>query len=230
MNAVEPHIFQPEKLSQYKNSESILCIDGNYIYYDPDKLRKDIKRCLLVARGNAGNIDGSNKLIQIIRKFYNYDIYIIEYPGFGAMPGNPTIKGCIETVLYWLEKLKTKYDTIDCFGLSLGGGIITECLFQSKIAINQLYLMSSFTRFLDAVKTVNIIGYGILKTFINESNILRTIDHLKDINIEELIILHSKNDSVIPYNHANELYERALNDNINVMFIELKGDHNNPML
>lgn len=236
MQIIENFFFEPIKCTSY-NNKKIIKIDNNYIYFDSISTDKkyDLSRCLLVARDNYGNLQQpqTRKQLDFLREIYpEYDIYMCEYPGFGAMGNSTSIEGSINILFYWLQKLKSRYTNIDCLGIGLGAGILVEMLYKNRLFVSDLYIMSSFTKFIDAVKNASECGYGFLKTIPKYNDMFNTIDHVSQLNIERVFIIHSKVDTIIPYSHALELHAKIISDGkvAQVEFIEIDGDHKSPKI
>jgi len=226
---IDRFFFNPLRCKEYSQSPNIKYIDKRYCYVDKGT---DSSKVLLVARGNEGNINNSEKLVSFIRNFYHYDIFVIEYPGFGKMPGKTNINNCVECLYEWHRYLRTCYSSIDVYGLSIGSGIVLKFVRQYKIVPNILILHSPFSSFLKVIHHVRPMMGCILDMFINDDTYLCNQKEIQKIECENLYILHSKEDEVIPVDHALELEKIAMeNKRIRGLnFIEIFGPHNNPTI
>jgi hypothetical protein len=193
---------------------------------------KKTNRCILISHGNAGNITNRDSLIEKMNN-YDGDIYLYEYPGFGHLENlSLSVKNCIDEHIYWINILSKKYDKIDLYGESIGGGIVTETIknLDSDLSgkIDKIYLQSTFTSIADVIKKSNTFLYYLYKGLLKDD--LNTFENLSHLNFKnkEIIILHSKIDEIIPFSYAEQNYQICLNNNLNVKFIEIRGTHNNP--
>lgn len=191
-------------------------------------------RCLLISHGNAGNVFSREYLLE---KLKNYDgtIYCYEYPGFGSLDKqNISVKNCVKEHIYWIKQLSKKYDKIDLYGESIGGGIVIKTItkLESKLnnKIDNIYLQSTFTSISNVIKDLNILIYYMYKALLKDDlNTLSNLSHSNFIN-KYIHILHSKDDEIIPYSHSQKNYEKCLELKLNVKFIEIQGGHNNAIL
>lgn len=211
----------------------------NYqIINNPTNNLKLNKSCLLISHGNAGNISNRDYLLEILNS-YDGDIYCYEYPGFGKCEGSVSIASCITEHIYWLERLSQKYPKIDLWGESIGGGIIVEtlCKLDEKKnesiikKINRIYLQSTFSSIYNVIKTLNpnlAMGYYILG--FDDLEVAKSLSHSEyksKFKNNEIIIMHSITDEIIPFSEAEILYNTCAQNKLNVKIIEIKGDHNN---
>jgi esterase/lipase len=223
----------------------IININNEHIIMTNNKSRnlyhiKANKRCLLISHGNAGNITNRDYLFEKLEK-YDGDIYCYEYPGFGKCIGSISIENCIKEHIYWINTLSEKYDKIDLWGESIGGGIVIETLLKlNEIKykhlidkIGKIYLQSTFSSIYNIIKSLNpnLAKFYYLFMFddLETSNNLCSKNYLSNFKSNELIILHSKNDEIIPFNESQINYNKCIENKINVKFIEIKGTHNNPI-
>jgi esterase/lipase len=232
--------FYPSSYIAPTNNKIVVINDIYYALTNATKLQTN-KPCLLISHGNAGNITSRDILIDKLNN-YDGDIYCYEYPGFGNCPGSITITNCVDTHIFWLERLLQKYPKVDLWGESIGGGIIIETLCRLDVnvhkniinKINKIYLQSTFSSIYNVIKTINpyLSKLYYLLTFddLNNSDNLCHEDFISKFLNNEIIILHSKSDDIIPYSEAMINYKKCKENKLNVRFIEIKGTHNNIIL
>jgi len=186
-------------------------------------LAKNLEFTILFCHGNGGNIMHRLDSINI---FYNLGLncFIFDYRGYGTSQGRPSEKGTYldATAAYkWLtEKKKVSPDNIIVFGRSLGGSIATHL--ASKVAIRTLVIESTFTSYADMGR--KFYPYMPVRQFARFS--YRTIDYIKDVHCPVMII-HSRNDEIVPFEFGLDLYEAA---NEPKEFVEIHGSHNDGFL
>jgi esterase/lipase len=217
-------------------SNKYYAITNNNTY----RLKSD-KPCLVVSHGNAGNITNRDYLLEKLDS-NDGDIYCYEYPGFGQCPGNISISNCVDTHIFWLDKLSQKYPRIDLWGESIGGGIVIETLCRlnkkshSNIInkIGKIYLQSTFSSIYNVVKSINptLSNFYYLLMFddLEVEKSLGHEDYISKFKDNEIIILHSKSDELIPFKEAEINYKKCMENKLNVRLIEIKGTHNNIIL
>lgn len=205
------------------------------------KLKTD-RPCLLISHGNAGNITNRDYLLEKISSYNECDIYCYEYPGFGQCPGSISISNCVDTHIFWLDYLSKKYPKVDLWGESIGGAIVVETLCRlnqkshSNIInrIGKIYLQSTFSSIYNVIKSINptLSNFYFLLMFddLETAKNLSHEDYISKFKDNEIIILHSKNDEIIPFKEAEINYKQCIKKNLNVKLIEIKGTHNNIIL
>ena len=184
---------------------------------------KNAEFTVLFCHGNGGNIMHRLDSINI---FYNLGLscFIFDYRGYGSSEGKPTEEGTyldIMAAYKWLtEEKKISPDDIIIFGRSLGGSIAAQL--AAKAEVKSLIIESGFTSYVDIGK--KFYPYMPVRWFARFS--YRTIDYLRDVRCPVMII-HSRNDDVVPFEFGLELYEAA---NEPKEFIEIFGSHNDGFL
>jgi len=184
---------------------------------------KDSQFTILFCHGNGGNI--SHRL-DSINVFHNLGLscFIFDYRGFGNSEGRPSEKGTyldVRAAYNWLTgKKNIAADKIIVFGRSLGGSIGAQL--ATKVRPGGLVLESSFTSYVDMGR--RFYPYMPVRWFARFS--YRTIDYIKEIHCPVLMI-HSRNDEVVPFEFGLELYETA---NEPKEFVEIFGSHNDGFL
>ncbi len=219
--------FQDIKNNKYK----IMNIDNHYALTNKSDNLKE--RCMIISHGNAGNISYRDNLLDSLKDF-NGDIYCYEYKGFGLCNGKVSIKGCIDEHVFWLEELSNKYEKIDLWGESIGGGILTEtiCLLDNQNILDKIdtiYFQSTFSSLKNVIYKINI-AYGVIYSLLGLDD-LNTFNNLTNYKFKnkKIKILHSKNDEMIPFDEALNNYVLAKINKLDIQLIEIGGNHNNPI-
>lgn len=191
--------------------------------------RKGIKnhKVLIISHGNSGSFLDRGYVIDKLEK-YTGDIYLFEYPGFSGIPGKTNIKNCVNELLFWIKYLKPKYQKIDLFGESIGGGIVIETCYKYEIDyINKIYLQSTFTSMENVIKNLNYGLYLLYKFMLLDD--LNNAKNLRNIQCDKYVIIHSPDDKLIKYNQALENCEILKRLDKKVKFIEGSGIHGNTL-
>ncbi len=178
---------------------------------------------VLFCHGNGGNIMHRLDSINI---FYNLGLscFIFDYRGYGSSEGKPNEEGTYLDVMaayQWLtEEKKISPEDIIIFGRSLGGSIAAQL--ARKVEARSLIIESGFTSYVDIGR--KFYPYMPVRWFARFS--YKTIDYLSDVRCPVMII-HSRNDDVVPFEFGLELYEAA---NEPKEFVEIFGSHNDGFL
>jgi hypothetical protein len=226
--------FSPDNIYEKVEKNKIIKIDNSYAITN---LKSKPKRnCLLLSHGNAGNITQYDQIIADLEKQYDGDIYCYEYPGYAFKKGIACINNAVKENIKWLNILNSSYEQIDLWGFSIGGGIMIETL--SRLAnltkyieinnkIKNIYIHGSFSD----IKNVIYHRNKYLGDFYSfcDFNDLNTKNNLYSnvFKNKKIIILHSKDDEIVPYNESLINFNICKKLFIDTIFIQIKGTHNN---
>ena len=184
---------------------------------------KDAKLTLMFCHGNGGNM---MHRLDSINLFYNLGLncLIFDYRGYGQSEGYPSEQGTYRDVaaaFKWLTEVKkTPSDEIILFGRSLGGSIAARL--ASKVKVRGLVIESCFTSYADMGS--KLYPYMPVRWFAQFK--YDTIGRLKKVRCPVMII-HSRNDEMVPFEFGLELYDAA---NEPKEFVEIFGSHNDGFL
>jgi fermentation-respiration switch protein FrsA (DUF1100 family) len=174
---------------------------------------------ILFCHGNAGNISHRLESIQIFHRL-GLAVFIFDYRGYGRSEGEPSESGTYKDAeaawQYLVEERKVGPDRIVIFGRSLGGAV-AAWLAQSRTP-GALILESTFTSVPDiAAKLYPYLPVRLLLRFKYD-----TAGYLDKVSCPVLIV-HSREDEIMPFGHGQRLFERAMEPK---KFLEISGSHN----
>ncbi len=185
---------------------------------------KDAQFTILFCHGNGGNIAYTLDSINIFNEL-GFNCLIFDYRGYGTSQGKPTEEGTYidaQTAYDWLIKeKKLKPEDIIIFGWSLGGSIAAHL--ASNVEAKGLIIESCFTSYADIGR--KFYPYMPVRLFARYG--FKTSNYLKQVNCPVLII-HSRNDEIVPFEFGLRLYEEAANEPKE--FLEIFGSHNDGFL
>lgn len=211
--------IQVEKIEEYyiksgkKNIHSLLFKNSNSNYL------------VIYCHGNSGNIIEFNHGLDVLYKFGS--IVFFDYRGYGKSEGYPSEKGLYKDVYnvwkFYVEQLKYNPKNIILWGMSLGcsvslwlGQYIIKN-FSNKYYPKLIIAQSGFYNLEEISKTIFRFAPYLLVYKFNNNQYIKNIDGKIPI-----ILLHSKKDEMIEYNHSIKL----LQDKKNCHFCEIRGSHN----
>lgn len=178
---------------------------------------------VLFFHGNAGNISHRLEKMAIFRDL-GVDTFIIDYRGFGRSEGQPNEEGTYRDAQaayeYLTQQRKLKPPSIVVYGESLGSAIATDL--ASKVPVGGFVLEEGFTSTADVGQEM----FPFFPIHWLVRNKYDTIGKLPGIHIP-LLILHSRDDKLIGFNHGQRLFAAA---NDPKQFVELRGGHNDAFL
>src|SRR3989338_500216 len=174
---------------------------------------------LLYLHGNGGNI---GHRVDIIRTFHSlgFGVLIFDYRGYGRSTGKPSEEGTYRDALaawnYLTQERRIPAQHIVLFGESLGGSI--AAWLAERHPPRALMIYAAFTSVPDMAKVL----YPFLPTGLIARYRYDTRAALARVH-SPLLILHSTEDEIIPYSHAQELLTIAPEPK---KLVSLRGGHN----
>jgi len=186
---------------------------------------------ILFLHGNAENISTHFATIAWLTQ-YGYDCYIFDYRGYGMSEGIPEINGIIRDVnamISYVESHTANQDQFIVMGQSLGGAFAINALAHSKSKqrISAVITIGAFSDYRQITRDVLsgswltwILQWPVSLMINNSYSPLKSVSSVSPV---PLLIMHSRNDRTIGYDHALSLYDSAKQPK---RLIEIKGDHN----
>ena len=173
---------------------------------------------IVFSHGNAGNITHRQDLYQTWLNL-GFNLLAYDYKGYGKSTGRPSESGTYEdlrAVVKWALENGWKKERILLLGKSLGGGVASEIAKENEVA--GLLLHSTFTSIPDVgAELFPFLPVRLISTIQHD-----TASKLTSIQIP-VLILHSREDSLIRFHHAQRNFEIA---HAPKMLREITGDHN----
>ncbi|MGB5750539.1 MAG: alpha/beta hydrolase [Desulfobacterales bacterium] len=130
-------------------------------------------------------------------------LMLVEYPGYGRSSGYPSEESITQTFVTAYDRLTSREDVdptrIVFFGRSLGGGAV--CALARHKPSAALILMSTFTSAKSFAKKFLVPPFLVRDPFDN----LEVVKNYPN----PMLIIHGKNDTLIPYSHGKALHAAA---------------------
>ncbi len=154
-----------------------------------------------------------------------FQVYMIEYRGFGKSIGKATHKNVLkdaENALINLVKNKLKTGTkVILLGQSYGGQIAINLTSHNQGKISALITEGTFTSFnKEVVYSVPFVLKPFLAVFTKSP--YKSNNLIKKIQGVPVLIIHSRDDTVVPFSMGQELFSNA---NSPKYFWEIQGEH-----
>ena len=173
---------------------------------------------VLLFHGNTGNIADCIGSIAIFQSL-GYHTFLFDYRGYGRSEGHPDENGTYRDAeaawTYLLSQRGFAPRDIILLGRSLGAAIATWLTTRHRPGA--LIIESTFTSIPDiAAHTFRLYPSRLMSRFN-----YNTLDNIRQTRCPVLVV-HGKDDPVIPYHHGRRLYEQAPEPK---SFLDIMGSH-----
>ncbi len=175
-------------------------------------------RVVLFFHGNTGNI---SDCIDSLKMFHQLGLstFIFDYRGYGRSQGKPSEQGTYDDAEaawnYLLRDRGTKPEEIIVLGRSLGAAIASAQ--AARHMPGALVIESTFTSAPElAAEMFRIFPARLMSRY--QYNVRENVTNIHC----PILVVHSRDDEVIPFHHGLQLYEAA---NEPKHFLEISGEH-----
>ena len=172
------------------------------------------QKTILFLHGNAGNLAGRYDWAAALSTL-PANVLLLDYRGYGRSTGKPTEEGIYVDARVSYDYLRKERiaepKDIVVYGKSLGGA--AACELATQVEIGALILQSTFSSAKEMAKLM----FGFLPVHYFVSTKFANNEKIKSIKVPKLI-MHSKDDEIIPVSMAEELYENSPEPKVKVFF------------
>ncbi len=212
-----PFLFPRLAMPHHRDSPSIYGVKGapvDFIQSNGNKLcawyfrLAEAKETMLVSHGNLGNMKTHSYLTEGLLKA-GFSVFIYDYSGYGASTGLPnlhTLSADAQAAYDYLVTVeKLVPENIVLYGESIGAAVAAH-LATTREA-RALICQSGFAS-LRQIACETMPFLHLYPELLFPCRALDTSNSLANVNIP-LLIMHGEKDSVIPFRHAEQLFELA---------------------
>lgn len=166
------------------------------------------KATVFVLRGDGGNLASSEVFVRPFVQ-HGYAVFIFDYPGFGKSDGRPTHRSVLlaadAALAHMLARPDVRRGKVLVAGFSLGGQLAIVLTAMRQGEVDALLVEATFTSHEDiAAHASRMSLMARMAIYVPYS----AKESIASITIPKLVI-HSRQDRVIPYAMGVELYQRA---------------------
>lgn len=183
---------------------------------------KEAKYTILFFHGNGGNLSHRLDKIKIFHDL-GLNIFIIDYRGYGKSEGAPSEAGLYldakAAYSYLTDNVNIIPSSIILYGESLGGAVALEL--ATKVTAEAVITEEAFSSMRGIAKDM----YPFIPSFL-VSDRFNSVSRIEKVDIPKLII-HSKNDEMIPFSNAQTLYNKAKDPKV---LAAISGSHNDAFI
>ncbi len=199
--------------------EEMLPVDGEATHLWYIKTEGERRGVVLFSHGNAGNIAGRLETADLLRDL-GLDVVLYDYGGYGKSTGRPSEARCYDDArAVWKYLTDTRGiapSEIILSGRSLGAG--PTCQLATEVQAAAVIIESAFLSVAKRAQEM----YPIFPVALLIRHRFDNGRKIQDIK-SPVLLVHSQQDEIIPYDHGRALYERA---NEPKEWLEIQGGHN----
>jgi len=159
---------------------------------------------VLYSHGNAEDIGASHQTMRKLSKQVGVNLLCYDYSGYGLSTGTVSEENCyldIDAAYNFLtEKERVSEGKIILFGRSIGTGPTTH-LASKKPNVAGLILQSPIC---SVIRTV----FGNFGAALQFMDIFKNITKLKPIDNYPVLVIHGKQDKVVPFDSGKQIYKK----------------------
>ncbi len=213
-----PLLFHPWKLADEPVAPPLCGIAGENVYFPSGNGKllngwyyrnPNARYTILFSHGNGGNVSVRTDLVQLLLQTGS-SVLIYDYEGYGESVGLPSVEGICQDGVgaykYLTNMAGVPSDTIVLYGESLGAGV--SAYLTTKFECKALILQSGFA----SLKKIACEIFPLLKIYPDWLYPAPALDTASILSRKHppLLVLHGTKDALIPYSHAQFLFDRAV--------------------
>ena len=226
------HLQTPDMLELEYEDVFITSADGTTVHGWWLQAKAPARGTIYFLHGNAENISTHIRNIAWLPE-HGYQVFLIDYRGFGLSEGKSTLPGALQDIRTGFEYILARNDTHDkplyLLGQSLGASMgiyfaATDPL--AKAYLNAVISDAAFPRYSEMARYVSgqswltwPLQYPVSWSIIRGYD---PVDYVADISPLPLLLIHSKDDRIVPHAFNEELLQAALTPK---NFFETRGPH-----
>jgi len=203
----------------FLDTEDGLKINAWYLRSTPDSNTVVPRKTVLFFHGNAGNMSHRLTTMEFLVGL-GVDVLMIDYRGYGRSEGSPGEDGLYADAVAAYDWLTAEHavaaEDIVVFGRSLGGAVAVELALRRPCS--GVIVESAFTSMTDMGR--KLFPYVPIRILLRHH--FETIEKIDRLSCP-VLIAHSPDDELVPYEMGRRLYEAAPEPK---RFAELSGGHN----
>jgi len=215
---LEPHLIDPNKVGV--EAQDVFFETSDHLklhgWFLPAK--GHAHGTLLFLHGNAENVSTHIGSVYWLPE-HGFNVFLFDYRGFGRSEGEPTLAGihadfaaALDTVFHHPQVDPAH---VVVFGQSMGGATAISGLAESpwRTRVRALVVEGAPTSYRTVAREA-LSEWWVTWLFqwplsLTISDDFRPLDRVAQISPTPLLIVHSRDDEVIPFHHAQELFDAA---------------------
>jgi len=213
------HVLTPDKVGLDYTNITLKTADNTQLHGWFIPAQAPLKGTVYFLHGNAENISTHLQNVYWLPQ-EGYQVFLIDYRGYGLSEGAPSLPGAlidIKTGFNWLtQQPEVLEKPLFLLSQSLGASMSVHFVANSdsaKANLSALVIDAAFTRYSDIVQHIAnkswitwALQYPASWVMIRGYD---PIDHIAAIAPLPLLLIHSQDDNVIPFDHSTLLYVKT---------------------
>jgi pimeloyl-ACP methyl ester carboxylesterase len=198
-----PRVYDSASVDQNAKSQGLVRwtdATGSNIGFKRLAMRQPALGSVMIMHGNGGTATGGAHYADDIQSVTNFDIYILEYPGYEDRPGTPTEANLFAAASEAFQALPAN-KPLYLVGESLGTGVASYLAGTFTNRIAGLVLISPFSSVADVAQY----RYPILPIWLLIEDPFRSQDYLMNYHGKVAITVDGQ-DTVVPEKFGLRLY------------------------
>jgi len=193
--------------------------------------KAEVRGTVLFFHGNGENISSHFANVHWLTD-YGYDVYLFDYQGYGKSEGTAQLDAVIndaEAMIAYSVKQLAKDEKLIVLGHSLGGSLAIHAVAHTshKAMIKTLITVEAFSDYhkvtQDVLSTSWLTWLFQWPLSFTVDNSYRPLNAVAQLAPVPLMLMHSKQDRIIPFQHAQDLYAAAVEPKVLKL---VTGGHN----
>jgi len=182
------------------------------------------KATILYFHGNGGNVSSYIKYVKPLLED-GFQVFMVDFRGYGKSKGKPTHTNILsDGQLFFDFALKQKAlesQRIIICGVSIGSQIATHLAKENESKISGLILDSGISSITDiALSYIPKEGHNFIRKILQIPYSSR--ENIKSLKTIKVLFIHSKTDSVVPFEHYQEVKKNCKTANKSLIY---EGEH-----
>lgn len=212
-------VLTPDQIGLTYEDITLSTPDGHSLHGWLVHAQGELRGSVYFLHGNAENISTHIASVMWL-PVYGYQVFLLDYRGYGQSTGSPGIAEALEDIeigyRWLLARPESREKPVFLLGQSLGAALTV--VFSAQVPnlherVEGVILDATFTRY-RGIAREKLSKFWLTWLFQYPLSWLLPgsydpIDHIAKISPTPLLIIHSKQDEIIPYHHGKELFAAA---------------------
>jgi fermentation-respiration switch protein FrsA (DUF1100 family) len=226
------HLQTPDQLGLEYEDVFLNSADNPSVHGWWLKAQAPVQGTVYFLHGNAENISTHIHNVAWLPK-YGYQVFLLDYRGYGLSQGKPNVPGALQDIRtgfqFLLERNADLGMPLYLLGQSLGASMALYFAAtdpQARQHLDAVISDAAFARYSEIARHVTgqswltwALQYPVSWSMIRGYD---PIDYIAEISPVPLLLIHSKDDPIIPYSYSQQLFQAALPPKT---FLETSGPH-----